>query len=142
MVLVATDVAARGLDIDDIDVVIQQSVLNTDSFIHRTGRTGRAGKSGRNIVLLDVNQDQRGLDFYHKIEKTIKCSFKVSNTITKNHDANDKAVEQKYIERVAKKVKWNADPRASQTIAALSDEANTKVDELMEWFVNLEADSQ
>ena len=43
-VLVATDVAARGLDIDDIDVIIQQSVQNVDSFIHRTGRTGRAGK--------------------------------------------------------------------------------------------------
>lgn len=51
MILVATDVAARGLDIDNIDVVIQMSVNNVDSFVHRTGRTGRAGKSGRNIVL-------------------------------------------------------------------------------------------
>lgn len=51
MILVATDVAARGLDIDNIDVVIQQSVNNVDSFVHRTGRTGRAGKTGRNIVL-------------------------------------------------------------------------------------------
>lgn len=54
MILVATDVAARGLDIDDIDVIIQQTVNNVDAFIHRTGRTGRAGKKGRNIVLHDV----------------------------------------------------------------------------------------
>ena len=51
MILVATDVAARGLDIDNIDVVIHMSVRDVDSFVHRTGRTGRAGKSGRNIVL-------------------------------------------------------------------------------------------
>ena len=55
MILVATDVAARGLDINDIDVVIQQSVNNVDSFVHRTGRTGRAGKNGRNIVLYEVD---------------------------------------------------------------------------------------
>ena len=40
----ATDVAARGLDIDNIDVIIQYSVRNVDAFVHRTGRTGRAGK--------------------------------------------------------------------------------------------------
>lgn len=58
MILVATDVAARGLDIDNIDVVIHQSVNNVDSFIHRTGRTGRAGKNGRNIVLFEVSEDK------------------------------------------------------------------------------------
>ena len=64
MVLVATDVAARGLDIDDIDVVIHLSVKDVDAFIHRSGRTGRAGKKGRNIVLYDIEEASKGLRFF------------------------------------------------------------------------------
>ena len=45
-ILVATDVASRGLDIDDVDVVIQLGCRHVDSFVHRSGRTGRVGKSG------------------------------------------------------------------------------------------------
>ena len=47
-VLVATDVAARGLDISDVSHVINYQVPRThDSYIHRIGRTGRAGKAGK-----------------------------------------------------------------------------------------------
>ena len=56
MVLVATDVAARGLDINNIDVIVQYSVRNVDSFVHRTGRTGRAGKDGLNIVFAEKSE--------------------------------------------------------------------------------------
>lgn len=52
-ILVATDVAARGLDINNIDIVIHHSVRHVDSFVHRSGRTGRAGKEGLNIVFSD-----------------------------------------------------------------------------------------
>ncbi|CAA0120907.1 ATP-dependent RNA helicase SrmB [BD1-7 clade bacterium] len=52
--LVATDVAARGLDVDDVDLVINFTVAhNGDDHVHRVGRTGRAGKSGRAITLVD-----------------------------------------------------------------------------------------
>ena len=45
--LVATNVAARGLDFPAIDLIIQMQPPNTtDAYIHRSGRTGRAGKSG------------------------------------------------------------------------------------------------
>ena len=46
-ILVATDVAARGLDVDDIQLVINYDMtLNIEDYIHRIGRTGRRGKSG------------------------------------------------------------------------------------------------
>ena len=52
--LVATDVAARGIDIPGIGLVIQADApRDVDSFVHRIGRTGRAGKQGRAIACLD-----------------------------------------------------------------------------------------
>ncbi len=51
--LVATDVAARGIDVDDIDLVVNYDFpLGLEDYIHRTGRTGRAGRKGRAISLV------------------------------------------------------------------------------------------
>ena len=51
--LVATDVAARGLDVDDIEVVVNYDLPHDgDDYIHRIGRTGRAGRSGRAITFV------------------------------------------------------------------------------------------
>lgn len=53
-VLVATDVAARGLDVSDVTHVINYQVPQTfDSYIHRIGRTGRAGKTGKAYTFVD-----------------------------------------------------------------------------------------
>ena len=57
--LVATDVAARGIDIDDISLVIHYDMpLNGDTYIHRTGRTGRAGKKGKAISFVTSKQNR------------------------------------------------------------------------------------
>jgi superfamily II DNA/RNA helicase len=61
-ILVATDVAARGLDIDDIDVVIQCGCRHFDSFVHRSGRTGRVGKTGTNILFFEQDYFKFVLD--------------------------------------------------------------------------------
>jgi len=54
--LVATDVAARGLDIPDIDMVVNYTFpLTIEDFVHRTGRTGRAGKKGQAITFWNTS---------------------------------------------------------------------------------------
>ena len=59
-VLVATDVAARGIDVDDIALVVNYELPNdAESYVHRIGRTGRAGATGRAISFCD--RDERGL---------------------------------------------------------------------------------
>jgi len=56
-VLVATDVAARGIDISDVDLVIQfDPPKDVDTYVHRSGRTGRAGKKGVSVLLFGRQQ--------------------------------------------------------------------------------------
>lgn len=70
-VLVATDVAARGIDISGIDLVLQyQMPQNSDSYVHRAGRTGRAGKTGVSIVL-HTERDERAL---RSLEFQARCT--------------------------------------------------------------------
>jgi ATP-dependent RNA helicase RhlE len=69
LVLVATDVAARGLDIDELPHVINFELPHTpEDYIHRIGRTGRAGKQGTAISLVSAHEVQYLVD----IEKLIK----------------------------------------------------------------------
>ncbi len=57
--LVATNVAARGLDIPTVDLIIQLSPpRKTDDYIHRSGRTGRVGKKGVCITFYTKNEEQ------------------------------------------------------------------------------------
>lgn len=59
-VLVCTDVAARGLDISDLDMVVNYQVAHDrDVHLHRIGRTGRAGSSGRACTLFDARERHR-----------------------------------------------------------------------------------
>ncbi|XP_044505722.1 DEAD-box ATP-dependent RNA helicase 53, mitochondrial-like [Mangifera indica] len=58
-ILVATDVAARGLDVPNVDLVIHYELPNTsETFVHRTGRTGRAGKKGSAILIYTHEQSR------------------------------------------------------------------------------------
>ncbi|MFW6264733.1 MAG: DEAD/DEAH box helicase [Bacillota bacterium] len=69
-ILIATDVAARGIDIDDIELVINYDLpQDTDYYVHRIGRTGRAGRSGRAITFV-VGKDIYKLRDIQKYTKT------------------------------------------------------------------------
>jgi len=72
-VLVATDVAARGIDIKDVDLVIQfDPPRGVDTYVHRSGRTGRAGNKGVSVLLFDQRQ-QRDIV---RIERDLGHGFK------------------------------------------------------------------
>lgn len=71
-VLVATDVAARGLDIPNVDLVIHYEIPNDpETFVHRSGRTGRAGKTGTAILMYTEKQGRT----LKLIEKDLNSSF-------------------------------------------------------------------
>lgn len=70
--LVATDVAARGLDVDDLTHVINYGIPDdTESYTHRSGRTGRAGKKGTSISIIHTREKHR----VREIEKVIGKEF-------------------------------------------------------------------
>lgn len=72
-ILVATDVAARGIDVDDITHVIHMNMPDEmDFYTHRSGRTARAGKSGISIAMVT----RRELSKVRQIEQKIKMPFK------------------------------------------------------------------
>ena len=71
-ILVATDVAARGIDVDDITHVIHYQLPDEpETYNHRSGRTGRAGKTGHSLCLC-TNSDRRKIE---QFEKKLKKKF-------------------------------------------------------------------
>ena len=70
--LVATDVAARGIDVDDITHVINYQLPDEiETYTHRSGRTGRAGKTGVSMVIVSKSENRK----IHAIEKIIQKKF-------------------------------------------------------------------
>ncbi|MFV9424200.1 DEAD/DEAH box helicase [Microbacterium sp. S1037] len=68
-VLVATDVAARGIHVDDIDLVIQADAPDEyKTYLHRSGRTGRAGRSGTVVTLITRQRQRRMTELLDRAE--------------------------------------------------------------------------
>jgi len=82
-VLVATDVAARGLDIKDLDLVVNYEIPNqSEVYVHRIGRTGRAGKSG----VADTLYTPREASKIEEIENEISESVTYGDITSLNHN--------------------------------------------------------
>ena len=105
-ILVATDVAARGIDVDDVDAVINFDIpLDEEYYVHRIGRTGRAGKSGRAFSMVGRDEKYRFREIQNytkvRVEKGVIPSFEdivgirkarfieqLQQTITESKDLN------------------------------------------------------
>ncbi|MDP4238869.1 MAG: DEAD/DEAH box helicase [Bacteroidota bacterium] len=73
-VLVATDIAARGIDIDELNLVINYEIPNIpETYVHRIGRTGRAGLEGKAVSFCDVEE----FDYLRDIQKLISIQIPV-----------------------------------------------------------------
>lgn len=87
-VLVATDVAARGIDVKNIGLVINYDLpMDPENYVHRIGRTARAGESGRSMSFCsEIDQD---VSRFKSIQKLIKLTVPT----VREHDFHDDAIE-------------------------------------------------
>ncbi|MEK4444029.1 DEAD/DEAH box helicase [Niallia sp. FSL K6-0077] len=102
--LIATDVAARGIDIDNITHVINYDIpLDKESYVHRTGRTGRAGKKGRAITFMTPFEEK----FLQEIEEYIGFKIPIMAVPTEEEIADKRSdfEVKKNIEPAIKKAK-------------------------------------
>ncbi|QCI20507.1 DEAD/DEAH family ATP-dependent RNA helicase [Buchnera aphidicola (Brachycaudus cardui)] len=111
-ILIATDVAARGLDVDRISFVINYDIpMDSESYVHRIGRTGRAGRAGRALLFVE-NRERRLL---RNIERTIKQS------IPEVQLPKIELLSQRRLEQFAKKVQQQLESRDLEQYTALLD---------------------
>jgi len=126
-VLVATDVAARGLDIDDISHVFNYHLPDDpEVFVHRIGRTGRAGKTGIAISLLTPYEQRRLRDIEHFTRrKMIQFTIPTIEDVEKHREAQLLSKLTKGLEHGAKRemllvnqmVAEGCDPRELAAVA-------------------------
>ncbi len=97
--MVATDVAARGIDVDNVEVVFNYDLpLDEEYYVHRIGRTGRAGRSGMAISFITGRKDifrLKDLERYIKVSLTKMNPPSVSELIDQKKDqlVNDVSVQ-------------------------------------------------
>jgi ATP-dependent RNA helicase DeaD len=115
-VLVATDVAARGLDIDDISHVFNYDIpYDVESYVHRIGRTGRAGKTGVAISLITPAEQWR----LGRIEKATRHSITKATLPTEVEILNHR--EERLIEQVNVWLKRDRCRRELEIVTELAD---------------------
>ncbi len=116
--LVATDVAARGLDVNDLTHVINYNLPDDpEIYIHRSGRTGRAGKKGVSFSIIHLKEKGKLRDVERMLGKKIEykpvpsgkdiCEKQLFNLVDKveNVEVNTEQIDQ-YLKVIYKKLEW------------------------------------
>ena len=118
-ILVATDVAARGLDIEDISHVINYDLpYDVESYVHRIGRTGRAGKAGTAISLITPAEGWR----LNRIEKFTRHPIAKAELPTRKEIFQFR--EDRLVEQVQVWLKRDRCRRESEIVTRLVDEGH------------------
>ncbi|WP_419843221.1 DEAD/DEAH box helicase [Actinobacillus pleuropneumoniae] len=98
-ILVATDVAARGIDIERISLVVNFDIpLDAESYVHRIGRTGRAGRSGRALLFVEPRERRLLRNIEHLMKKPI------DEVAIPNHEILMAKRREKFKARVSKQL--------------------------------------
>ena len=98
-IMIATDVAARGIDVHGLDVVFNYDVPETEEYYtHRIGRTGRAGKEGRAFTLINTAYQQAKFDEIIKKTQNTVFEFKTDFSISESDDKTRKEKRDEYLQ--------------------------------------------
>jgi superfamily II DNA/RNA helicase len=124
-ILVATEVAARGIDVDDVTHVINYSVPEDEkAYLHRTGRTGRAGKLGVAVTFVDWEDMTRWQNINKELELGIPEP--VETYSSSEHLFSDLGIPAGTKGRLNKKPAAEPKPRTSQPAKAQQETAKPK----------------
>ncbi len=114
--LVATDVAARGLDIEGITHIFNYDIPeDAESYIHRIGRTGRAGETGKAFTFVTPRDQQELIAIEKKIRMNLKTRKIVKDNVKHKTDKNN-SNEQR---NKKQDFKWNKDSGKKKTIRSI-----------------------
>lgn len=101
-ILIATDVAARGIDVDNLDMVINYDLpKEQEYYVHRIGRTGRNGKSGKAVSFV-VGKELRDLKEIERYAKT-KIKMAIAPSFTEIEKIENKKMSEKVIDIISNK---------------------------------------
>lgn len=113
-VLVATDVAARGIDVSDVEIVINYDIpQDNEYYIHRIGRTGRAGRTGKAFTLLT---SRRNLHWMKDIARFTKSQ------VREEEIPNAEDLHEKYLENLKEKLIKSVNEENISNWQSLADE--------------------
>ena len=98
-IVVATDVAARGIDIERISLVVNYDIpLDAESYVHRIGRTGRAGRSGRALLFVEPRERRLLRNIEHLMKKPI------NEVELPNHEILQECRRKKFHDKITKQL--------------------------------------
>lgn len=132
-VLIATDIAARGIDVDDVEAVFNYDIpQETEFYVHRIGRTGRAGREGVSHTLCKSKEFQR----IHDIEKV--CHAKMEEARIPSSAAINSARENKALDKAMRELSKGQCGKYIPVLKDYCQKNQIQVEELAAAFLKLE----